>query len=461
MRLNFKKGVCLALAAMTVFGASGCASWKLNSLYIPTYEDNGQRYRTMADIPPDMTNRAQVELYKAAGFNAVPYDEGFVKAEDVLKYGADSGYMEGLRICEEYGIDAFIRPHKSNVSSTPTTEPCYYEKYFSGIDFRDYPAVKGFCVVDEPNVGQVADMGGRYLTWFNENYGGEGYEFFANVYHLGHSVYPDRVGSDYSVYAETYLSILDSAQAVNKHHSIDYYTLRKNADGNYMYEGNLQCHADAATRAKAHGMKFGAYVQAFGGTTDNLSYRIPTTFNEINWGVYDILAFGATTLKFFHYREYKKDNLLGMLSDGEPNERYYWVQQALATLSKWDHVMLSFEWDHIYTNVGTGSKFATNSAFELVRNIVKPITDVTAIKSKYDLVLSEFTDGEGNKGVMLLNYDEPVLQRKNKVTITFEKAQGALYYQNGEPTTVLLDEGKFEVELDAGEGVFVIPLYKK
>ena len=175
MGLNFKKTICLVLAALTVLGATGCDSWKLKSLYIPEYEDAGQRFRTMADIPPNPTNREQLQLYKDAGFNAMPYDEGFVKAEDVVRYGEDSTYIQGLKVCEEYGIDAFIRPHKDYVSYVPTTEPCYYEKYFSDIDFRDYPAVKGFCVVDEPSLGQVQDVGDRYLTWFNENYGGEGY----------------------------------------------------------------------------------------------------------------------------------------------------------------------------------------------------------------------------------------------------------------------------------------------
>ncbi len=460
MRGRFKKAICLALSVLTVFGASGCASWRLNGLYIPTYEDNGQHYKAMAAMPPNMNDRSQVELYKAAGFNAVPYTEDFLSAADVLLYGENAPYLQGLKLCEEYGIDAYIRPHSSFTSAKPTTDPNYYETYFSDIDFRDYPAVKGFYVVDEPSLGQVNDVEARYLPWFNENYGGENFEFFANMYHLGHGAYPDRVGPSYDAYAEKYLSILDRANSVNKHYSIDYYTLRVEDGENYLYESNLQCHADAATRAKNHGVELGAYVQAFGSTTGD-SYRLPTTAAEIDWGLYNILSFGARRLKFFCYREYKRDNLLGLLTDGEPNERYYWVQDALKTLQKWDHVMLSFEWEHIYTNVGTGSKFSTNPAFELVRGIEKPITDVETVKSKYDLVLSEFTDGEGNKGVMLFNYDEPILGRKNKTELTFQNAQGVLYYRNGEPTTALLKDGKFEIELNAGEGVFVIPLYKK
>ena len=75
--------------------------------------------------------------------------------------------------------------------------------------------------------------------------------------------------------------------------------------------------------------------------------------------------------------------------------------------------------------------------------------------------MNEFTDADGNKAFMLFNYEEPMMKRGNKVTVTFKEAKGVLYYRNGEPTTEVLDNGKFTIELESGEGVFVIPLYKK
>ena len=150
-----------------------------------------------------------------------------------------------------------------------------------------------------------------------------------------------------------------------------------------------------------------------------------------------------------------------MLTAGEPNERYYFVQEAIQDLRKWEQVYLNYTWEHIYTNVGTGSRLSVNPMFEYVKPYEKPITNVTAVKSRYDVSLSEFTDGEGNKAFMLCNYDEPLLGRKNKTELTFDKAQGVLYYKDGEPTTVLLEKGKFSIELDPGEAVFAIPLYKK
>ncbi len=114
MRVNFKKTICLTLAALTILGASGCGesgggTVSLDDLYIPTYTDNGESVRTLALIPPDFSNREQVEQYKAVGFNAAIYPEDFVQAEDVLKYGENSTYIQGLKLCEEYGLDVIIK----------------------------------------------------------------------------------------------------------------------------------------------------------------------------------------------------------------------------------------------------------------------------------------------------------------------------------------------------------------
>ena len=464
MRKRVKKLTGVLLAAALTFGGVGCgggAAVSLEDLYIPTY-NNDAHVRAMSGMAPNFSDRAQVETYKAAGFNFAPYAEDFFSAADVPVQGENSLYLKGLKLLEEYGIDTFLQPHNSRYSLTPTNNPCYYEQYFSDVDFRDYPAVKGFYVADKSDYGQILDTEARYLSWFNENYGGEGYAFYGNLFgcYTENWRTGDYLNKTYEDYVEKFLSTLDKSQSANNYFGIDCYPLKEHDGTLSLGDTALGVHLDAATRAKAHGAELSAFVQVFG-TTNDTSYRIPTTFAEIDWGLNNVLSFGARLINFYCYREYKQDKFLGMLTEGVPNERYYFVQEAIANLRKWEHVYLSYTWEHIYANDGTGSRLSVNPMFERVKDKEKPITDVKALKSRYDVVLSEFSDGENNKAFLLTNYDEPTLQRNNKVTVTFEKAQGALYYRDGEPTTVLLDNGKFEVELESGEGVFVIPLYKK
>ncbi len=464
---KWRNAICLALATITVFGTASCAGvgkLSVEDLAVPTYTDNGQTLRMMGTLHPNPTDRTAMETYKAVGFNAIPYAEDFVPAEAVLTEGKNAAYLRGLEVCEELGLDALLRPHNVWVSATPTDEPNYFEKYFSDIDFRDYPAVKGFFVTDEPEYAKLLDLEDRYLTWFNENYGGEYFEFTSNIFGRQSSNWKkgEYASKTYDDYAEKYLSIIEKANSARKLHTIDIYPLHQTEGFKDVPNENvLWAHEDAAARAKAHGFGLHLCVQTFGASIDTLGWKIPSTFAEIDYALNSTLLFGPERLEFFSYRDYKADKLVGMVTDGEPNERYYWTQSAIGNLTKWDHVYRSYKWEHLFTNVGTGSKSATNPAFEMVRAKVKPITGVQALKSKYDIAMSEFKDDADNKAFFLLNYDEPILGRTNKVSITFESAQGVLYYRGGEATTEVLTGGKFEIELNAGEAVFVIPLYKK
>lgn len=453
--------VCsIVILCSCFFGACG-GNTKVEDLYVPEYE-KGATMRVMADLPPDASNKASLELYKSAGFTAIPITEDFFSAADVAKYGETSKYIRALNNCEEVGLEAFIRPHSSYVSKTLTTDPNYYESYFSTIDFHDYPAVKGFYMVDEPVYSQFQDLETRYVSWFNNNYGDGNYEIMANLFACHNAMaYAAESNITYDDYATRFLDILNSSKSRQKYHSIDYYTLRIDGTSTFMYETNLLAHIDAATRAANYGFGFAAYVQAFGGEGDGNTYRLPTSFGEINWGLYNILQFGASQIKYFGYRDFEQGNLTCMITEGEPNERYYWVKQANENLKKFEHVLLAYQWQHIYTNVGTGSRLAVNEAFEYVRSYVKPITDVEKVVSKYDITLNEFKDKDNNKAFMLFNYDDPIYKRKNKVVLNFGNADGVMYYRNGESNIETLTNHEWSVELDSGEGIFVIPLYKK
>lgn len=270
-----KKILCLVLSLFFIFGATSCSNKNAavvnkEDLDIPSFVDNGECYETRADMPPDLTDRHQVELYLAAGFNYAPYTEDYTNASEVEQYGENSKYIKGLKLCEELGLNLYIRPHSSYTSSTVTTMPNYFEQYFSTIDFTDYPAVKGFFIVDEPVYGQLVDVESRYLNWFNNNYGNKGYKFLINLFGC-HNInwktgyYKDKTYNDY---AEKCLSIIDGANSIDKRFSIDFYLLQQNGVVPQMNEFDLKVNQDAAERAKTHDINFAAYVQVFGGNAD-------------------------------------------------------------------------------------------------------------------------------------------------------------------------------------------------
>ena len=59
----------MLIYAVAGCGESGGGAVSLDDLYIPTYEDNGESVRTLALLPPDFSNRAQIEQYGFGYFN--------------------------------------------------------------------------------------------------------------------------------------------------------------------------------------------------------------------------------------------------------------------------------------------------------------------------------------------------------------------------------------------------------
>ncbi len=454
-----RKFLALFLALVTVLGCGfGCGKKQLtiDDLAVPTYVDD-KSFKMYCDLPPDMSSMEQMQLYKDLGMTAIPITEDFFPA-------GSGAFFTALEICEELDIDAYIRAIKG-VSEKQTDEPNYFESHFSDIDFRDYPSVKGFYVCDEPTWAQLEDVERRYLPWFNENYGGEHFEWVLNLFGAQVTTNikaPDKTAAEYTEY---YLGMLDQINAPNKVHSIDYYALQYDGKKYWMVDTNVMVYVDAAKRANAHNVGLAAYVQTFGGGVSGQTYRIPESIADIKWSMYNILSYGASTIKFFGYRDWPQGNLRCMVTDGVPNEVYYWTKDVIADVKKIEHVLLAFNWEGVYTNVGSGSRNATNEAFEIAKArdyVMDKLSGISGVKSKYDLTVSEFSDGT-NDGFMIFNYDDPVnRERKNKTEITFEKADGVMYYRNGEPTIEVLGADKvFTVELDPGEGVFAIPLYAK
>lgn len=483
-----KKLLSLALVFIMLFSVAGCATpVKVEDLEIPTYKDEKEMVLRV-DLPPNMSDREQMELYKECGFNTIPLTEDFFSAADVdpymdalakyeeelAKWNGDEDtkptepdkpkYIQALELCEELDIDIFIRPHHNPyVSGTPEkviNDPNYFEKFFSKLDFHDYPAVKGFMIVDEPTWGQVTDLINRYLPWFNEYYGDGNYEMFANLLGSGSTVWKDKY-SQTKTYADFmnhyHDEFLDKVNSKNKTISYDAYVLCNDGTSNFVADRYLQGLLSMRQYADKYNAEFGAYVQCFTGYSN---LRDPASLADFAYQIYTYLAFGVDRLSFYGYRDYPPESHL--MEGGTPRAKWYWVQQMNTVIKKLDGLLGNFKWEGVYTNVGTGSFFETSNMFENIKkDALKSLKGISEVKSKYDTIVTQFVDGTGRNAYFLVNQEEPSLEKTNKASLKFEKADGVMYYRNGDPVIATLENGTFNIELEPGEGVFIIPLYKK
>ena len=393
-----------------------------------------------------------------------------------------------LNLCAEKGIDAQIQLHSNLVREGYNV----FTSAFPNINFKEYSALTGFFIVDEPSWDQLDYIRDNYVDWFNDNYANSGLEFYVNLL-SGYSTWIGAIrGADgeyvfdengnklwdnatdeqkktcLQAYHEKWLAIFKKINSENKYFTHDAYPLRDNQSGvltlpdaelpegyeRLLSEEWLARSLNIAVQARENGYKYGAYIQAFDQETNN--YRLPTKVEEIKWQAYMNIALGAKRLVYFGYDQSAGGTY--MTSEGEPLPLYYLVQETNAELDKVDHVFAAFEnWVGVKTFTPTGSEVC--EAFQRTADMeLDALTGVSSVTTDRELVVGEMMDENGNHGYMLVGYDDPYNGNSTQVEMTFENAEGVIIYRNGERTLVECTDGKLSITLSAGEGVFVIPV---
>jgi len=440
-----------------------------------------------------------IDTYKAANFNKYSLVIGSTKDgnNEYVPSISESSLINALEYLERKNqtnpIDVQIQLHHNLVRANYNV----FTEAFPNIDFKDYPSVKGFYLLDEPNWSQIDYLDQNYVQWFNDNYASHGYEFYVNmlggyssyigpvrdadgnvIYENGNKLYDNATEEQkkvcYEVYLNKFLAMFAKVNSSNKYFTIDAYPLLDNQVGLLTMPGDelpadyerilseswLHTTLKAAKTADANSYTFGAFIQACdeGGEDSTRRFRLPTKVEEIKWQAYMNMAFGAKKLTYYGY-----DNSGGgtyMTIVGEPLPLYYLVQETNAELDKIDHVIASFtDWVGVKTFLGTNSN--SNTAFDKIADMeLSALTGVSSVVSSRDLVVGEMVDGSGNHGYMLVGYDDPFNQNETEVNLTFDGADGLIIYRNGQRyLSEDLVDGNYSVTLSAGEGVFIIPVY--
>ena len=124
------------------------------------------------------------------------------------------------------------------------------------------------------------------------------------------------------------------------------------------------------------------------------------------------------------------------------------VTAVNAEVDKLAPVFKSFTWK------GTLDIEAGSSASTLLS---KRLTSASATGAR--TFIGCMKDADGFDGYMIANASGPRANKTATVTLTFANATHALVYGGGEPQTVALTDGVCKVTVDAGDGIFVIPIF--
>ena len=398
-----------------------------------------RRLGIRASLPPDPSSEEQLKLYMRAGFNILTMTEDFVRAKS-------KAYLDCLRRCERLGLDVYVRGYPADIGD-------YYEKHFTGVDFNDYPAVTGFYVLDEPSLNDI-DAVARYVPWFNDRYAQTGKNFYLNTY-CGTN--EGQIGDSVTDYMNLLMQkIYNKLNTENKYLTIDEYPLRRGMDGKAYLDGRewIPYTALTAKICRDNGVRFGAYMQTFGG--GYCDARRPLTIEELRFMAYVYLAFGAQHLGYFVYMSSGEWDFLGIVDEGgKPTDLYYLVRKLNEELLSFDVEYLSYDWKGAL--VVDGAKNETpNKEFIQTREFL-PYTDaeLAEVKAEKDLIVGCFEKGKNECAYIVVSYGEPTVREGNVVELIFKTAKKLSVQRNGVKETVEIKDGKLKLEMKQGEGIYI------
>ena len=302
---------------------------------------------------------------------------------------------------------------------------------------------------------------------------------------------PDEgINSEYELYVDEYFKNVLSKVKGEKWLSVDTYPIQKVNGVNRIRPGAYI--TDIAVTQK-FAQRYGATLHVVlqgsswvegGGANNN---RIPSEA-DYRMQVYTALAMGATTYSYFSYPpinvpQSDKDLTYlwnwqesAMVTDtGEKTAAWYAAQKVNSEVHAFDHVLLQFGFKGFLPFLVTTKDALTYEEAASVTEIVLD-TDITdnktdktktaefldtrylkSITSNNNLILGLFEDDAANEGYMLANYAETTQNISVNVSLDISDSNKARIYKGGQEITVDIVDGRLDITLLAGEGIFIIP----
>lgn len=417
--MKMKSIIAMVLSLAVISSFSACGDVTAENYEIPTYEDNKQI--TIGAWSGSRHDLTDAELYnlREAGFNLLVG----LRPEKTTE-------MEALDRCAEFGINVLL-DQRSNVRPWSGEVP----------EYNDRENFWGYLMYDEPMPGDLLTLK-NLKEKFDEKMSDK--MFFINLFPSG------GVG-DYREYVSSYVNELGLPAVSYDNYSLllDNETQEVYIRENYLYDFDV-----ASQVAEESGVPFWYTLL----TAGHLHYTNPTV-EELEWQMTLAMTYGAQGLVHYVYASHDpdyEDTIVDM--SGNPTDQYYEVVEAHKRIRSWDHIYMSFDWLGTSNVEGediiTGLLDWTGCQLDLDTFGV-----IESVSSDVDVLVGHFEDSDKNAGFMVTNLSNPVEGISANATVQLSSQySGALVIDRGVETIVALNNGKLNLEIEAGAGVFVIPL---
>ena len=433
--------VALILVFIFVFAFAGCTP--ANETY-PEYEDNKSMWIGGWDVP--MNTLEDYQMAKDMGLTHMFIDSMFAKK------GTDA-YARQLQYCQQVGLKAIVGMDTSlnNEADVQLDET----------DYSVYPAVDMINVWDEPYMQNFDELANR-IDRLNEIYDGQ-MQLYVNQ-----SPYNPKTATQ-MVSTQEFLTAVwnQTLSKINgrKIFSTDIYPLLEKYGAYELDTGwlsKMESYANFTKQYRDQGAEFHMFIQSY----SDSDRRDVLSKADLSFQVYTDMCFGINGFTYFTYRKSFLPGFGGGCVENDasckPTDTYYWAQELNSEIAKFDHVYLSFVWEGV-TYVNGSNNLAedeeySNPSFAQLATPLESLNGIKKVSATEDTLIGQFKDKDGRAGFVVTNFTEPTNMLKDVVSFKFANANRAIVYRNGERQIYEVKNGKLDLKLAAGEGVFVIPV---
>jgi len=326
-------------------------------------------------------------------------------------------------------------------------------------DYKDHPALAGFCLRDEPGVGDFSRL--KKLTAACLEAAPDKmpainlFPMYANSDQLGCSSYQEHIDR----YADELA--LDTI-------SYDFYPLYGPNGETWIQDNYLRNFEIVAQACKRTGCDMWYFIQTL---AFNYILRDPSV-EDIRWQIYVAMSFGAKVIQLFTYGtpgngdEYFEDSMIDR--EGNATRRYYDVQRVIKEMNAFTGYYVPYKWEGVIAKrnglntcerdievVFPGYTFRShlNGTYMELDHELDRFSPVADFNGEYPVLMGCFSQGE-KKAFTLVNMEDPGRKQKNKVSVAFD-APKTLMVHGKDGSAKIEVPAVWETVLDFGEGVFV------
>lgn len=451
-----KKFLTFALALCMILPAVGCEKGNYTKVE-PDYsasEDTLAMHIGGWVAPPPVQKAGGVDYCTQENYNDVA-DFGINTIYGLyepwgLTVDGKNANERALEYTEKAGIGFYVRDLQAGAALQEGDKDTFDQVFGK---YMEYDSFAGIMAVDETSAALFPENAAMRKGW--DKFVPDK-DFYVNLFPT--YALPGQLGiGETENYREHYIRRFLQETGL-KMLSYDHYPLLEDGWGkgsltaDYLY--NLEVCAEEARDA---GVPFWTFLQAM--SYDNAT-RCPTEA-ELRWQVLCSMAFGAQGYQYFCYwtPAGPGDNVAKsacVTEFGEKTPVWYAGQKINREILNFDHVYLNYEWQGVMPVLAEGN--SKNKLFNMMNHALDSVGRIRSVKSDQDVIVGAFKDRADNDAFMVVNFSDPGDEKSCKTEVVMKSASSAVVYKNGVRSVAEAKGGKLTLELEAGNGAFVVPL---